>query len=299
LVGSILKTPASLAWRRTTPILYSLRQALDEHRWLGFSIWTFALCSLSQRYGQAFLRWVLLRHPRRVLQGLLAYRRFLAQESRWGELVPIGVANAEVLWMTAAEAGPRFLVGLGFCQKPGDLGGRGPACPSGRFNHDCHYLEQLDADRPTAGLQNLACQQCTIRILGAAALHAGASLYIMTTALEIAEDFLLPALTENHFVAALLTLCPYSAKPIALPLLICGLKAGIATYDQGACLDYDHWLRADRGDKPERTSLPSEVLGKVLEGLEGVAEGRRGGRHFRRQPILWPGTGGNVYVPSL
>jgi hypothetical protein len=127
-------------------------------------------------------------------------------------------------------------------------------------------------------------------VLGTAALHAGASLYIMTSALEIAEDLLLPALTERRFVAALLTLCPYSVEPIALPLLICGLKAGIATYDQGACMDYDQWLRADRGDKRGRTSLSSEVLGRALEGLERVAEGRRGGRRFRRQ--------GRVYVPS-
>jgi len=273
------------------PILHSLGQALDERRWLGFSIWTFALYSLNQRYGHAFLRRALLRHPHRALQGLLACRRFLAQESRWGELVPIGVADARELWMSAAEAGPHFLVGLGFCQKPGGLDDRRLACPAGRFNHECHYLEQLDADYPTVGLRNPACQQCTIRVLGTAALYAGASVYIMTTALEIAEDFLLPALTRNRFVAALLTLCPYSVEPIALPLLICGLQAGIATYDQGACMDYDQWLRADRGDKPERTSLPFQVLGKVLEGLEWVAQGRGGGKHFRRQ--------GNVYIPYV
>ena len=41
--------------RLRVSLLYSLGQALDERRWLGFSIWTFVLCSLSQRYGQAFL----------------------------------------------------------------------------------------------------------------------------------------------------------------------------------------------------------------------------------------------------
>jgi len=53
-----------------------------------------------------------------VLQGLLAYHRFLVEESRWGELVPIEIADSGALWMSTAEAGPRFLVGLGFCQKP-------------------------------------------------------------------------------------------------------------------------------------------------------------------------------------
>jgi len=118
-------------------ILHSLGQTLDERRWLGFSIRTFALRSLSRRYGHAFLRQVLLRHSHPVLQGLLAYRRFLAQESRWGEMVPIGVSDAGVLWMSVAEAGPRFLVGLGFCQKPGSLEDGGLACPSGRFSHKC------------------------------------------------------------------------------------------------------------------------------------------------------------------
>jgi len=252
---------------------------------------TFALRSLTKRYGQVFLRRVLLRHPHRLLLGLLAYRRFLAQESGRGELIPVGVADIEALWMSAAEAGRRLLVGLGFCQKPRDNEDWRLACPAGRFNHDCLYLEGLDADRPSAGLPPLACQQCAIRTLGTTALYAGASLYIMTTAMEIAQDLLLPALTEKRFLTALLALCPYSVEPMALSLLISGLQAGIGTYDRGACQDYDQWLRADEGDKPECTSLPSEVLGKLLEGLQWIAKDQRGGRHFRRQ--------GNVYVPCV
>jgi len=63
--------------------------------------------------------------------------------------------------------------------------------------------------------------------LGTAALHAGANLYIMATALEMLRTFCWLALTEKHFTAALLTLCPHSVESIALPLLICGLKAGV------------------------------------------------------------------------
>jgi len=258
---------------------------------LGLSIWTFALSSLTQTYGQTFLRSVLLHHPRPVLQGLLAYRRFLAQEDRWGQLALVGVADEEALWMGVMEAGPHLLVGLGFCQKPGDLEDWGPACPAGRFNHRCEYLEQLDADRPTNRPPHRACQHCTIQVLATAALRAGASLYIMTSALDLAEDLLLPALTERRFTAAVLTLCPYSVEPMALALLVCGLKAGIATYDQGACLDYNQWLRADAGDKRERTSLPSEAVGKILEGLEQAAGSRHRGKRFCQR--------GNVYVPSL
>lgn len=273
------------------PVLRSMPPILLDRRRLGLSIWTFALRSLSKRYGHVFVRRVLLRYPHRVLQGLLAYTRFLAQDLRRSELIPIGVADAQRLWMRAAEAGPRFLVGLGFCQKPGANQDWRLACPAGRFNHDCPYLEHLDADRPGDGLSHSACQQCAIRTIGTAALHAGASLYIMTTALEIAQDLLLPALMHKRFRVALLALCPYSVEPMALSLLISRVQAGMATYDRGACQDYDQWLRADQGNKPDRTSLPSEVLGKLLEGLEWMAEDQRGGSHFRRQ--------GNVYVPSV
>ena len=272
------------------PILYSLGRALDERRWLGFSIWTFALCSLNQRYGQAFLRRVLLRRPHSLVRGLLAYRQFLARENRWGQLAPIGVADEEALWTGMAQNGSHSLVAMGFCQKPGGLEDWRSTCPSGRFNHQCHYLDQLDAERLPNGLPHRACQQCAIQVLGTAALHAGANLYIMTSALEIAEDLLLPALTTGRFATGLLTLCPYSVEPMVLALLICGLQTGIATFDRGACLDYDQWLRADGGDKHERTSLASEVVRKLAEGLERVAEGRQGGKRFRRQ--------GNVYVPS-
>jgi len=270
------------------PTLCSLGQGLDKRRWLGLSMWTFALCSLKQHYGRAFLRRVLLAHPGPVLQGLLGYRCFLAQQRRWGELVPVGTPDEERLWMDASQAGPCLLVGLGFCQKPGGLQDWASTCPAGRFTHRCRYLEQLEANSPTTGPRHWACQQCTIGALGTAALHAGSDLYIMTTAAEITEDLLLPTLTEGRFRVALLTLCPYSVEPMALALLICGLKAGIATYDQGACLDYDQWIRADGGDKGERASLPSEVVGNLVRRLERIAEGRQGGKRFRRQ--------GNLYV---
>ena len=100
---------------RTQSALTSLGQALDERRWLGFSIWGFALGSLGHRYGQVFVRRALLRHPRSVLHGLLAYRRFLAQENRWGQLALVGVADEDTMWTGAAASGPRLLVGVGFC----------------------------------------------------------------------------------------------------------------------------------------------------------------------------------------
>jgi hypothetical protein len=272
------------------PSLTSLGQTLDERHWLGLSIWTFALGSLTQGYGRAFLRGVLLRHPLSVLSGVLAYSRFLSEQNRWGQLAVVGAADEEALWSMMAKAGPHPLVALGFCQKPGGLEHRGPACPAGRFGHRCRCLEQLDASRPTHGPRHPACQQCTVQVLGTAALRAGAALYIMTSALEIAQDLLIPALTQRRFTAIVLTLCPYSVEPMALALLTCGLKGGIAAYDQGSCLDYDQWLRADGGDKRERTSLSSEAIGKLLEGLRRVGEERQGGRRFQRQ--------GNVYVPS-
>jgi len=228
------------------PILHSLGRRLDRRRWLGFSIWAFALGSPNQPYGRLFLRRAVLRCPLAVLRGLLTHRRFLAQGNTWGRLTLVGVAEEEAIWSSAARAGPRFLVGVRFCQKPGGLGGRGLACPSGRFIHRCSLLEQVDVAYPESRHRTGPASSAALG-LWASALHAGVSLYIMTSALDIAEGFLLPALAEGCFAATLLTLCPYSVEPMALSLLICGLKAAIAPYEQGACVDFGQWLHADRG----------------------------------------------------
>jgi hypothetical protein len=57
-------------------------------------------------------------------------------------------------------------------------------------------------------------------------------------------------------------------------LLICGLDAYILRYDTGACANYSQWLRADRGDKLEQTTLSAPSTASLLYLLETIAAGR-------------------------
>jgi hypothetical protein len=270
--------------------LSNLTHTLDERRWLGLSIWTFLLSSVSQPYGRVFLQAVLLNEPSAVLRGLVAYHRRLVQHAKWGRMSFAGVADEEALWGTAAASGPDFVIGLGYCQKPLDHVEPRLACPAGRFSHRCYSLQRMDVNHIIDSVRHRACQRCSIREIGAAALQAGVSVYIMTSALDIADDLLLPSLTAGRFSGAVLALCPYSVEPMALAVLICGLKAGIVTYDRGACLDYDQWLRADGGDKREITSLSSHCITEISKRLLLLGDKASGGVRFRLQ--------GNVYVPS-
>ena len=120
-----------------------------------------------------------------------------------------------------------------------------------------------------------ACLDCSIRVLGQAALEARASFAVLTSAQDIAHDVLLPALKERRFNRVLFAICPYSVEPMSLALLLCGMEGYVFHYSAGSCADYQQWLRADGGDKPERTTLSAQNVGRMLGLLERIATGTR------------------------
>jgi hypothetical protein len=99
-------------------------------------------------------------------------------------------------------------VGTGFCQKPLRMAGSAHDCPAGRFNHDCLYLSRLELNSGSKAQFHPACTDCPIGILGHAALKAGASFAVLTSALDIANDILLPTLEEQRFTRVLFAMCP-------------------------------------------------------------------------------------------
>jgi hypothetical protein len=259
---------------------YQALRQLDQRAFLGFRIWEFCARSLSQPYGRVFLRCIVLRHPLRTLAGLLAYRRFARQPHR-SAVYPVGV-DSVAAFQDAATKG-ELLVAVGFCQKPLPRPGVHYGCPAGRANHRCSYLE----GNTGTGLHP-ACQECHIRLVATKALAAGATMHIMTSALDIAYDIFLPTLRCNRFPRAILSVCPYSVQPIALPILICGMQALVFTYGSGDCRTYEQWLRADRGVKPERTFLPAPANRQLLAVLDAIARARvdrcsTQARTFRRE----------------
>jgi hypothetical protein len=248
-----------------TPRYDSTRQRLLDL--LGFSI-----RSLGQAYGHTFAQRMVLQHPLRALRGLLTYWRTLSSGSAQERAI-LGCDEDEFV-MRAAGDGERLLVATGFCQKPVSSAGDAQDCPAGRFNHDCRCLSRLRVDSGATRLHP-ACADCSIRALGHAALKAGASVAVLTSALDIAHDILIPALETQRFRRILFAICPYSVEPMSLALAICGLEGYILAYDSGACANYTEWLRADGGDKPERTTLSAHKVDRLLHLLDRIAAVRK------------------------
>nr|MBC7244881.1 hypothetical protein [Chloroflexota bacterium] len=238
----------------------------------------FSLHSILQAYGRAFLFHAVLRHPLRTLRGLWTYRQVF--ETDQPETRPLFRGTEDAFVRRAALAGERLLVGTGFCQKPlrvtqsderQGIKVSAQECPAGRFNHDCLYLLQLNLNLPSDAPFHPTCTDCSVRILGHAALQAGASFAVLTSAMDIAHDILFPALEKQRFTCILFAICPYSVEPMSLALLISGLEGYLFRYHSGSCVSYQQWLRADRGDKPERTVLSQPSMVHLLHLLKSIA----------------------------
>ena len=271
-----------------------LLRRLDEKAFLGFRLWDFSFRSLLHRYGSAFLKEVVLRHPLRTISGLLAYRRLVHGDHRRGDITYLFSEAEEDFQHRVAEGEGNFLVAVGFCQKPMRGAGHGHECPVERFNHRCLYLAQLNLSQPESRSIPSICHSCEIRVIGTRALRAGADMHIMTSALDIAHDIFVPALERRRFKTAILCVCPYSVQPIALSLLICGIEGFVVQFDSGYCADYSQWSLADRGVKDERTLLSPQAHSKILDFLDGVADLRA---ELGKPPYHRFQPEGNIYVP--
>ena len=233
----------------------------------------FCLQSLLREYGWQFATRVALSHPVRTAKAVLAAAR---HDYSVGTVAAFGADPPPPL------GGERCVVGVGFCLKPVN-----PACPSGRANHDCHYLENLQR----SGVKDMpeCCRQCAIRRIGTMALKTGAAFYIMTSAKDILFDLFMPSLERGRYSSGLFVLCRYSFMPFAVGLAASGIRGWMLPFERGDCQDYKTWLRADRGIKDEQTCLGQPTADAIRELLgdsptQPVATGR-----FSRQ--------GNMFVP--
>ncbi|MGB9301593.1 MAG: hypothetical protein WCD51_13515 [Anaerolineae bacterium] len=270
-------------------MFHALLTRMDASAFLGFRGWDFSFRSMRERYGLTFLGQVALRHPWRTFGGILKYRKLLSQqEGHHGMTRMFEGSDAEFV-RRLCEAKTGLLVAVGFCQKP-----RAPACPARRPNHDCVYLDNLDFQTEGRTV-NPACERCDIRTLGTLALRAGACMHIMTSALDIARDVMIPSVDHGRFQNVIMCLCPYSVRVIALPLTICGLEGYLVGYESGACANWDQWFLADRGIKHEMTMLGSTSHASVVSALEMIAHARAmeglSFASFRRES--------NIYEPVL
>jgi hypothetical protein len=239
--------------------------------------WLFCLRSIGREYGAQFLLKIVLPHPIRTFKGLKAYMRDLHHRCADDSDRILNPAPGFPL------SGPPPVLGLGFCLKPLD-----PVCLSGRFNHDCHYFEHNLANKGTA--LPTCCLNCKIRTLGETAMRAGFSLYIMTSARDILDDLLVPALREEQFKHALLVLCNYSIEPFKIALSAVGLSAQFIPFQRGDCQDYRSWRRADKGIKEERTEISSSYLAAIQAML---------GKSSPQATQMAANKSGHIFYPNI
>ncbi|MFB3828198.1 MAG: hypothetical protein ACE15B_15625 [Bryobacteraceae bacterium] len=227
---------------------------------MNLSLLAFCLRSLYREYGSAFLVRVILAHPLETARGIARYMR--------------GETAMPAPW----RGGEGSLVGIGFCLKP-----LAPDCPSGRANHRCRLFDAgFEGDFPQ-------CRDCLVRAIGRQALASASAVYIMTSARDILNDVLLPALARRRFRSAVLTMCRFSFEPMRLALAICGIEARLVPFVHGDCRDYAAWRRADIGDKPEQTLLDGAGFRDLTSTLSAGAQDVPA-RRFERA--------GNIYEPA-
>ena len=261
-----------------------LLDRLDRKSFLHFNIWEFAYRSFFKEYARLFFLKAILFHPRKTTKGLKKYRHFIKNHKN---LFPhykkfLAVPSEERFMDQMIHQKIRPLLGLGFCLKPYDIENKGKSCPSGRANHECLYLEM--------GKTQHICFGCTIYKIAKQGLNSGCSFYIMTSAKDIAIDFLLPQINEGLFPSAILLLCPYSVQAILPSLFICGVDTFLLAYESGHCRDYKEWRLADLGTKEERTTLSKESMEKLLDLINKTDVPENPPQSFRRE--------GNIFHPE-
>jgi len=231
--------------------------------------------SLLREYGWQFIRQIAMPHPVKTARAVI-------RSGALGFSGDMAAISSEALGRSLE--GASSIVGVGFCLKP-----MNPPCPSGRPNHDCHYLEHLlhskASDIPAC------CRQCTIREIGLMTLKTGAAFYIMTSARDILFDVFKPALDDGRFSSGLFMLCRYSMRPFAVGLLASGIRGYLFPFERGDCQDYKTWLQADRGIKEEQTEINEQNQRTIRELLGNAAKETSPDTQFERQ--------GNVFYPRI
>ena len=175
----------------------------------------------------------------------------------------------------------KSIVGVGFCLKP-----LNPPCISGRFNHDCYYLEKL----LTSGSMNIpnCCKGCLIKDFGTMALYANSAFYIMTSAQNILFDIFEPALNKRKFSKGLFVLCRYSFRPFIIGMMASGIDGLLFPFESGDCRDYKTWVKADVGIKNEQTCIIEQNENRIKNFL----------KNKESSPVKIFKKNGNIFYPG-
>ncbi len=243
---------------------------LDKINFLGIRIWDFGFLSLNREYSWFFLFKIIFKYPLKSLIGFLAYKKYCKSINQISPQQIYSNISVDELMTQTRNNRSSLLVAMGYCQRPLKTDDQPQNCPSERFSHDCYFVE--NCHRKTQFPP--ACLICEMKPIAELTIKAGASFYIMTSALDIARDIFLPTLERERFRYAIMFICPYSILSITLPLFICDIKFMIIPYTIGDCRNYGDFVRADNGIKRKRTFSSNENLELILDLLKKLVLNR-------------------------
>ncbi len=257
---------------------------LDRISFLNIQVWDFSYHSLFRKYAGLYLFKAMIPHPLTTIRRFSQYRHFIRKKKNllFQYKNFLFLPDESTFKERIKKQDTKPLIGLGFCLKPYIPDQAIFSCPSGRANHDCLYLQD--------GKTRQICLSCAIFIIACECLKKGFKVYVMTSAKDIAKDFLIPQIKLCKFPASILLLCPYSIQAILPALIFCEIDALLLAYNRGYCQDYKQWLMADRGMKVEMTALNKLSWDMILDLLRKSATSESRYHHFRRE--------GNIFYPE-
>lgn len=245
---------------------------LDRHAFLGYQLWEFSLRNTTRSYPWFFLCKVLLPNSIKAFKGVLYYRK-LVQLS--GDKPLVGTVDfVEIQNILEEQDGnkSRFLIAPGFCMKPFDEIKQKSICPAGQFTHRCLVLENREMLAVDQNGWIKPCNECDIGSLAQICSKLHACFYIMTSAIDIAYDIYLPAITGQRLNSGIFLLCAYSSEAFTFGLSTCHIKGNLINFCKGACENHEDFTNADVGIKQKQTFVDESDFNKLKKMLIEIAD---------------------------
>lgn len=253
-------------------MLIKLAERLDQKKIFNYRLWEFSLRNLLRFFPYHFVFRILLLHPVRALRGVFKYQK-LVKESKGNAL--LGTKKLENIFHSLKSSSldfSRFILAPGFCMKPYDEEKGVSTCPVGHFNHRCLVLEKPSMLLEDQQQWQPPCNDCRLGTLAQFSSKLKANFYIMTSALDIARDLFLPAISGKGAQTGIFLLCPYSTEAFTWGLATSGIDGAIITFCKGDCLNHEDFTKADIGIKGTQTFVEQTVFDNLKTELAKIAQ---------------------------
>ncbi len=273
-------------------MLITVARWLDKHEFLHYRLWEFSLRNCTRPFPYYYLFRVLLFHPVKAFRGFTRYQQ-LVRESNKQPLM--GTQPLADLFQQGKINPRHFVLAPGFCLKPFDEKRKKAICPVGFFNHRCLVLEKSEMAAIDQQIWQKPCDGCSLGSLAQIAWRLKINFYILTSAMDIARDFFLPAIKSSGAGAGLFLLCRYSAEAFTWGLATAGIEGALITFASGDCLNHQDFTQADVGRKEKQTAVEPPLFNHLKTQLLHLGE-----KWSQREPLIASSylLDKNIYRPN-